>query len=150
MLKFNFKKALTIPNKELHYLIEEHSFYMGVIYENIEIEWILNDLSLGCSNNRIVHLSGFCGLSKNMFSNVNVPKYSKGILMVEHDFEEGLAYSINNKNLPVYVNAQSGWVCIGDPLVQCEGVEFLPNCVAVISTSGDFISLWLKPKQKLF
>jgi hypothetical protein len=82
-----------------------------------------------------------------MKSNYQVPEFQKGILKVEHNLKYGFAYRINEKDISVYVNTQTGWVCIGNPEKKGDTVEFINNCVAVIDDEKNFISLWLKPEK---
>lgn len=136
--------------QQLIYIPEEHSFYMDSVVNKIEFELIVNKISLAVSDNIVVNVSGFCALSKSMKSNYQVPEYKKGCLRVEHNLNYGFAYGINtddNYEYPVYINIQSGWVCIGDPEKKGNAVEFINNCVAVIDNDKEFVSLWLKPES---
>lgn len=147
-MKFIIEHTDEIGQQQLVYIKEECSFYMGRIIDKIDIEIIVNKISLAVSKNKIVHVSGFCGLDKSMKSNYIVPKYRKGILKIEHDLKLNFAYGINtdkDDEFPIYVNTQTGWVCIGDPKKPGDAVEFINNCVAVIDNNKGFISLWLKP-----
>lgn len=135
--------------QSLTYYAEEHSFYMQSVVDKINIELIINKISMHVSSNIIVNINGFCGLNKSMQSNIQVPKSKKGIIKVEHNLKFGFAYSIFNNyddEFPILINSKSGWVCIGDPNKKVEAVEFLKNCIAVID-NGVFISLWLKPDK---
>jgi uncharacterized protein YbdZ (MbtH family) len=136
--------------QQIVYIPEEHSFYMNSVVYNIEIELILNKISLAVSDNTVVNVGGFCGLSKSMKSNYQVPKYKKGGLRVEHNLKHGFAYGINDDDdyeYPVYINVHSGWVCIGNPEKKGNAVEFINNCVAVIDDNKELVSLWLKPEK---
>jgi len=68
-------------------------------------------------------------------------------LRIEHNFDFGFAYGINDGDLPVNINAQTGWICIGNPEKKGNAVEFINNCVAVIDDNKEFVSLWLKPDR---
>jgi len=130
----------------LNYIAEECSFYMGKITNKIDIELMLNKLSLAVSENRVVHVSGFCGLDKSMEANYKVPKFKTGILKVQYDLKPGFAYEVNNHSWPVYINSELGWICIGDPLTREQAIEFIKGCVAVLE-DGQLAALWLKPKS---
>ena len=54
---------------------------------------------------------------------------------------------INRDDLPMFINTESGWVCIGNPEAKGRAVEFINNCVAVINDNCEFVSLWLKPES---
>lgn len=144
-MKFLIKKGKPISNKKLVYFADECSFNMGTVNYNVSIEWILNKISLSSHENIIVDVSGFCGLASHMNKDIYIPKYSKGILKVEHNLEYGFAYSIFDKGQPVSFNSKTGWVCVGNPIKLSNAVEFIKNCIAVINDNGDFLSLWLKP-----
>jgi hypothetical protein len=146
-MKFIIENSDKIGLQELIYIEEECSFYMEYTGLKIDMELIVNKIALQVSKNKIVDLSGFCGLDKSMLSSFQTPEYRKGILKVEHNLNFGFAYGINDEELPVYVNVQSGWVCIGNPEKKGCAVEFINNCVAVIDINKEFISLWLKPEK---
>jgi len=135
--------------QHLVYITEEHSFYMEDVVNKVEIELIINKISLAVCDNIIVNINGFCGLSKSMIANYQVPEYKKGCLRIEHNLKHGFAYAINNYDheFPVYVNIQSGWVCIGNPKGKGKAVEFINKCVAVVDEDRRFVSLWLKPMK---
>lgn len=136
--------------QQLVYIPEEHSFYMDSVVNKIEIELIVNKISLAVSDNIVVNVGGFCGLSRSMKSNYRVPEFEKGILRVEHDLKYGFAYSVHEDldyEYPIHVNMQTGWVCIGNPQKKGNAVEFIMNCIAVIDDKKEFISLWLKPQS---
>jgi hypothetical protein len=83
-------------------------------------------------------------VNKSMNANICVPPHSKGILIVEYSKELGFSYGISKIDYNVYINIKNGWICVGDPLKTGEAVEFIKNCIAVISDTGKFTFLWLK------
>ena len=121
---------------------------MYPITSQVDLELILNKLSLSVIDNKIIQLWGFCGLNEQMKFKSNPPEYKKGSLKVEHNLKQGFAYSINDEELPVYVNVETGWVCIGNPsdYENDNAVEFISNCIAVIN-NNNFSSLWLRPQS---
>lgn len=93
-------------------------------------------------------MGGGCGLTAWMKSNCEVPKSRKGVLKVVDDLEIGVgSYRVNREELPVHVNIQTGWVCIGNPVKLGNTVEFINNCIAVIDDDNEFVALWLKPQS---
>lgn len=146
-MKFLIEGGNNVPAKELTYLGDEFSFYMESFESDYDLELALNKLTLSLIDNKVVQITGFCGLAISMNSNICVPEYSKGFLRVEHDLKNGFVYGIYDEDQPVHLNTKSGWVCIGDPLKIGSAVEFIKNCVAVVSDNGDLLSLWLKPKS---
>lgn len=131
--------------QQLIYIPHEHSFYMNGIVNRIDIELIVNKISLAVSDNVIVNVGGFCGLDKSMISDCEIPKYQKGILKVEHNLEYGFAYGVSENDLSIHVNIHTGWICIGSPEKKGHAVEFIKNCVAVIDDDKSLFSIWLKP-----
>jgi hypothetical protein len=146
-MKFIIEYGNPVEQRLLTYIPEECSFDMEPIVSGIDFELILNKISLSVVDNRIIQLWGFCGLDKSMKSGYQVPEYKKGTLSVEHNLNFGFAYGINDEELPVYVNTQTSWVCIGNPEKKGNAVEFINNCVAVIDDDKEFLSLWLKPQS---
>jgi hypothetical protein len=146
-MKFLIKNGKEIGQQQLVYLTDECSFYTGRIAHKIDMELIVNKISLAVSDDKIVDVNGFCGFAEWMKSDYKVPKYKKGVLKVEHNLKYGLAYGINDIDFPMYVNTQTGWICIGNPEKSGQAVEFINNCVAVIDDDNKFVSLWLKPKS---
>lgn len=144
-MKFTVEYNDKVGQGELTYLLDECSFYMEPTVYKIDIELILNKLSLVVTDNRVVQVSGFSGYKEWIGTDKDVPKYTAGTLKVEHDLKHGFAYGINDDDLPVYVNKKTRWVCVGNPEKQGTAVEFISSCVAVIDDNGGFISLWLKP-----
>lgn len=134
-------------NRTLIYREDEYSFDMSPQDHAIDCELALNTLTMSIVDDKVIQLSGFCGLRKDMNSDIEIPKYKKGALRVEHNFEHCFAYRINNEDFPVQLNTRTGWVCIGATDKVGQGVEFIKNCVAFISDSGEFLSLWLKPME---
>lgn len=146
-MKFLIDDSNEIGQQQLIYIEEECSFYTEVVSGRIDIEVVINKISLFVVDNKIIDLSGFCGFNEWIKSKHQVPEYNKGILKVEHNLEYGFAYGIKDEDFPIYVNPQTGWVCIGNPEKLGNAVEFINNCVAVIDDDKEFISLWLKPQS---
>ncbi len=145
-MKFNVEYTNYTEQKVLLYRAEEHSFEMIPWEKEIDFDIAINTLTLTVSDTKIIQLSGFCGLNTKMKVDYNVPESKKGLLTVLGNFEYGFAYRIKDKEFSVYVNTQTGWICIGDPLKQGNAVEFINNCIAVIDKENNFVSLWLKPQ----
>ncbi len=136
-----------LEKRNLTYRADEYSFDMDFRDRFIDIELALNKLTMSVVDEKVTQLSGFCGLTKEMNSDIEIPEYEKGSLRVEYNLEYGFAYRINDEDLPVRLNTETGWVCIGVTDKVGRGVEFIENCVAVISDRGEFLSLWLKPDK---
>jgi hypothetical protein len=152
-MRFIVEFGNPIEQRFLTYVQEDCSFDTEPITRQVDFELVLNKINLSVVDNRVIQLWGFCGLNKSMKSGYQVPQYAKGSLRIEHNLKYGFAYGINDNDdyeYPVYVNAQTGWVCIGDPIKKGNAVEFINNCVAVIDDSKEFVSLWLKPEKLPF
>ncbi|MEM7548056.1 MAG: hypothetical protein AAF363_00170 [Bacteroidota bacterium] len=134
-------------NRTLIYRENEYSFDMNPWNHAIDFELTLNKITMSVIDDKVIQLSGFCGLTKEMDSNIRMPEYKKGALRLIHNLEYGFAYRICNEDLPVQLNTKTGWVCIGGANKVGRGVEFIDNCVAVVGDDGFFLSLWLKPVE---
>lgn len=148
-MEFIIEHGHTVEQRLLTYIQEECSFDIEPIVSQIDFELVLNKINLSVVDNRIIQLWGFCGFAEWMKSDYQVPEYKKGSLRVRHNLTHGFAYGISDDDYeyPVYINAQMGWVCIGNPEKKGNAVEFINNCVAVIGDDKEFISLWLKPER---
>jgi hypothetical protein len=149
-MKFLIEYTDTLEQKNLIYDIEEYSFDTVPTVQETNFDIVINKLNLTVidDNNKIVQIWGFCGYNEWIKSNCKIPESRKGVLKVIDDLEAGVgSYSVSKEELPVYVNVETGWVCIGNPQKKGHAVEFINNCVAVIDDSKEFISLWLKPER---
>lgn len=148
-MKFIIKYSNSIEQKKLTYLADECSFDIEPTIHEINFDVVINKLNLTVAgdDNRIVQVWGFCPYSLWIKANYNVPQYARGILKVATDLKPGFAYAINNDSeWPVYVNAKTGWICIGNPEKSEKAVEFITDCVAVVY-NGELVALWLKPQS---
>lgn len=142
-------KAVDNPNRiesELTYVKNGLSFDTDPIVKSSDFSLILNDLTLTVVDKRIVQIWGYCPYQSWQETQFNVPDHKPGELIIETHFEPGLAYGINERKWPAYVNKKTGWVCIGNPKLVGSTVEFMTGCVAVLEEGGDLVALWLKPK----
>lgn len=147
-MKFSIEYTGIAEQRLLTYNNEECSFDIEPIDHEINFDIVVNKLNLTViEDNKIIQVWGFCGLNKSIKLDFEVPKSKKGVLKVLDNLESGFAYGISKEDLPIYVNIQTGWVCIGNPEKSGNAVEFIKNCVAVIDTNKEFISLWLKPQS---
>lgn len=148
-MKFSIEYTSNIEPRKIIYRIDEWSFDTEPTVQETNFDVVINKLNLTAidDDNKIVQVWGFCGLDKKMKSSYEVPERKKGVLKVLDDLPSGVgSFSINKEDVPMYVNVQSGWVCIGNPEKKGNAVEFINNCVAVIDDNRDFVSLWLKPE----
>ncbi len=147
-MKFTADYSGEIEHRILSYNSEEHSFDMEPITVPVDFDVIVNKLNLSVVEQKIVQIWGFCGLANVSISDFKVPKSSKGALLVVGEHKHGFAYGVSDTDYPVHVNADSGWVCIGDQknTTRLEAVEFIDNCLAVLDR-GKLMSIWLKPNK---
>ena len=66
-------------------------------------------------------------------------------LQTPDDLEFGFAHSVNKEDWMLHRNPRTGRICIGNPAMSGNGVEFIQNCVAIINESHELAALWLKP-----
>lgn len=145
-IEFNIEFNGKCENRLLTYIEDEHSFYMEPYESSIDLDLVINYLDLTAIDQRIIDISGYCPYEGWIQMEDRIPKYSRGSLIYENDLEPGFSYRIYHEELPVYVNTNSDWVCIGNPQIQEEAVEFINNCVAVVDHKK-LVALWLKPQS---
>lgn len=134
--------------RTLTYCENEYSFDMSPWKSNLDFDLSINQLCLTVVDGKIIQLSGFCGLSKKMISDFLTPESKKGELRIlnVNKYLSGVgSYGISDEEFPVYINIVTGWVCVGFPEKKGFAVEFIDNCIAVISDKQKLVSLWLKP-----
>lgn len=147
-MKFFIEYDDNIEQRLLTYIVDEYSFDIDPTVLEIDYYVVINKLDLTVVDNKIFQVSGFCPYSSWIKTNLKIPQFKKGILKVADELKPGFSYGINNeKDWLVYVDIQTGWVCLGNPEAIGNAVEFINNCVAVINNNGEFVSLWLKPQS---
>ncbi len=148
-MKFSIDYSDKKENRLLTYDADEYGFNIEPKVAAINFGLVVNtlDLTVVDDDRKVVEVSGFCGLGASIKSDYTVPQYKEGALKVIDDLEPEFSYRIHKEGQPIYVNIQSGWVCIGNPEGKGDAVEFINNCVAVIDDDKEFISLWLKPDR---
>jgi len=148
IIKFLIEYTDNLEQKTLIYNSKDCSFGTEPSVQEINFDIVLNRLNLTAIDidNKINQLWGMPGYNKWIKFNDDVPVSHPGILKVIDNLEYGLAYKVNKDDLPVYVNPQTGWICIGNPKNKGKTVEFINNCIAVINNDNELISLWLRPK----
>jgi hypothetical protein len=144
-MKFDICYDSQVEDKLLLYRRDEFSFDMEPWINEIDFEIAINTLTLSVVDNTVIQLSGFCGFNGREDLSYQVPEFKSGVLKVADNLESGFAYKIFKEDLPVYVSEQTGWVCIGSPEMYGRAVEIIRNCIVVISSDKEFVSLWLKP-----
>ena len=145
MMKFLIEYGHKPEQRRLSYVLNEYSFTIDPFVEQIDFNIAINFLNLTVVNNKVVQVDGFCPNGSWVKSNYEVPLYRPGILKIAHDLKLGTSYKLNDADWPIYVNIKTGWVCIGNPEIKAQAVEFINNCVAVVDDSK-LVALWLKPQ----
>lgn len=147
-MKFLVEYTGVSEQRTLIYDVEECSFDVEPTVQEVEFNIVVNRLNLTVANNgNVVQVWGFSGYNEWKKSDCIVPQSRKGVLKVTDNLDYGLSYRVREEDFPVFVNPQSGWVCIGDPKRTGQTVEFINNCIAVVDNYQEFISLWLKPES---
>lgn len=145
-MKFNIEYTGNTEQRRLTYDTEECSFDTEPSIHETNFDIVVNKLNLTViDDNRVVQVWGLCGYNEWIKSNDLVPMSDKGILKIDDDLEDGLSHRVDEIDFQIFVNTQTGWVCIGDPKKSGKAVEFMNDCVAVINDEQRFVSLWLKP-----
>jgi hypothetical protein len=152
-MKFNIDYNGKVEQRMLSYFVEDYSFDVEPWEGVTNVDLTLNYLCLTVlgEDNHVAQVSGFCPYGEWIKTNHNVPKNKPGKLKITDidDLEllPGIAYGINDVHWPVYVNPNTGWICVGNPEKSGKSVEFINDCVAVICADSNLRSLWLKPKK---
>lgn len=135
----------------LVYRESEHSFDVEMRPAGGVTSLLVNDLQLEIDQEGVVlYPWGLCPRTAWDETDASPPRYSKGTLIAQtgREIVPGVSIRISGPvGWSVYLNKQSGWVCIGDPkpsVNETNAVEFAPGCVAVLS-DGSLIALWLHP-----
>lgn len=131
---------------------DANEFGFGIAPKVMEIDFGLTlntlELTVAGDDRKVIEVLGFCGYKEWIISKFNIPKYMEGSLKVIDNLESGVgSYCIRKETSPIFVNVQTGWLCIGDPQKEGFAVEFINNCVAVLDNDNEFLSLWLKPQS---
>ena len=148
-MKFHIDYSAKKEDRLLTYDADEFGFNIEPKVQEIDFGITINslDLTVVGDDRKVIEVLGFCGYGNWIKSNYIVPEYIEGSLKVIDELEGGAgSYAISKQELPINVNIQTGWVCIGNPEKKGNAVEFINNCVAVIDNEEEFISLWLKPQ----
>lgn len=53
------------------------------------------------------------------------PRYKSGTLKVVGNLEEDFSYRLSKDDLPMFINVQSDWLCIGNPEKKVNAKPFL-------------------------
>lgn len=144
---FRIDSRLIPEKKFLTYSKLESSFDMTPYGDHTDFTVILNYLELSADEEgRICHIDGYCPMESWKDASFTVPESKKGSLIVNPQLESGRSYRLNpNGDWSVYKNKATGWICIGSLQFEGDSVEFLDNCIAVL-TQGQLISIYLMPK----
>jgi len=130
----------------IKYYLDECSFDIEPVINGSDFTLVLNKLNLSIINNEVIEIWGFCPYGSWIRSSFSPPDYSQGTLMICDDLKSGFSHRINSEaEWPVYFNSDTGWICIGNPKILTEAVEFLTNVVAVVD-SKKLAALWIKPQ----
>lgn len=149
-MKFLIEYADFRESTRLLYNVEDFSFETQPSIHETNFDIVVNKINLSVdNNNRIIQLWGFCGYNEWIKSEYIVPKYNKGIIKIGDELAAGFSYSLPEKDLKVFVNVETGWLCIGNPERFGKAVEFLNYCVMTIDDNNEFLALWLKPEKYL-
>ena len=146
MMKFIVDYSGCCEQKHVIYRENEYSFYTILWLNEIDFDIALNTLTLSVIDSRVVQLNGFCGLSKAQKIGYTPPMSSKGFLKVvdsESYIQKSGSFRINDIDIPIFINPQINWICIGHPQKKGTAVEFIDNCIFVIDEKQEFAALWI-------
>ena len=113
---------------------------------------LVNELQLEVDEeNRVLYAWGLCPSTMWRPTRAMPPPALQQVLEVvtEKQMIPGVSLQVNQERWPVAVNAERGWVCVGDAEAGGSGetpVEFAPGTIAVLA--GDRLrAVWLHPQS---
>lgn len=131
--------------RKVFYDFEELSFDTEPFESKIDFDFAINNLTFSVVDHKIVAVSGFCALNKQMRFPIIAPDFIKGGLNVNCDVEGGFGVlDITDEEWPVYVSDKTGWICIGNYEKKGQAVEVINNCIFVIDKAKRVTSVWFK------
>jgi len=138
-----------IPQLSLVYREEDYSFDTIPLTHEGVTSILINDLHLEITyEGKIIYVWGLCPLTNYLNTDKIPNNYTGGeITVILDNPTPGISKRLNDdKRWPIYINKNTGWVCIGDPYLSAEmSIEFIPNCIAEFD-NHQLRALWLKPK----
>lgn len=144
---FKFEITDEISHQTLYYFKEDYSFDMDPAILSVNYSLILNKLNLSVNDhNYVVQIWGFCPYGNWIRTEKNVPDNNLGRLLVTKEVESDFSCSLNSTDWPIFINQNTGWVCIGNKDATNVAMQFIKNCVAVLDNNGQLEALWLKPQ----
>lgn len=158
MMKFKFAEGAIIVGQPI-YNIEDYAFDFQGLPPGSGQSLMMNTLQLAfeLSQLRILYAWGYNPYVNWKLMKSPTPIFKSGQLFFEFDSEDkndlfpGVGFDIKKDfEWPIYININSGWVCIGDPEAKShtEAVEFATDTIAVLD-NGELEALWIKPKNLL-
>ena len=138
-------QAHSVASGVINYSITDLAFYMVSVRQDSDRSILINDIELGLFGSRAVTISGFCPYQGWKKTERMPPRADRGELEVMTDQEPGTVVRYTKPyEWSMFVNVDAGWVCIGMPDQGSTAVEFVNNCVGVVS-DGNLVALWIKP-----
>lgn len=136
--------------RKLVYVEHEYAVTSEPWISDCEFEIIINRLALCGKRGRIIQINGIADYKPGLLTSYIPPHGRPGALYVSFELDQHGDYNnsgtVDWYELPVFVNAETDWICIGHPTGVGVAVEFMENSIAVINEFGELVALWIKPE----
>jgi hypothetical protein len=145
-MRFVVDHAFAMTPVPVDYFAEDHAFDVRPRPAS-DASVCVNDLELWIDADHVLYLTGYCPRQGWRPRPLHPPRAVRaGLQILDVELKPGIPLPINSREdrWPVHVNGAVGWVCIGDPDVKGEAVEFAEGCVAVLDGER-LVALWLHP-----
>ncbi|MEK7528602.1 MAG: hypothetical protein AAB592_02465 [Patescibacteria group bacterium] len=157
LIKFRTEEGEPIQGKVI-FRSEEYSFDFEPRASGGGQSIAINDLQLefDLETFQILYIYGLCTYCLYWKQSILYPPPAShgkffAEFMTNKEILPGMSYGYTEPaEWPVYVDFDSGWVCIGQPEVaqKIQAVEFATNSIAVLD-NGKLIAIWLRPEDLL-
>ncbi|QDQ27871.1 hypothetical protein FNU76_16810 [Chitinimonas arctica] len=116
----------------------------------VDISLLINDLSIDFDENGLVAIWGLCPRNQWRESSMLRQPAPTGKLILKNLHEElsGKSFRLNENNRwPVFVNSNSGWICLDSGLDEITSVEVIGGVIVGIGKDQQITKLWLHPQN---
>lgn len=148
-MKFNIVNGRKISNIEELYFTDDRSFDCRPS-ANVDINVAIAYLNLGVDSEDmcIKCLLGFSPRDSWKEDKLLVPSAIEGALELVGKYDAGLTWRIDkNKMWESYFDKESGWYCIGNPILGIEdaAVRIINNMIVVVDKENELKAVWVHP-----
>lgn len=146
-MRVSYKYSDKIYEGLMMYRKDEYSFDF-ISKKTGDITIVINYLQLTIDSltNQLVSIWGYHPYQSWINTTLDIPKYKKGIVEIENNYESGISYREENmKGWKTFYDQENGWVWIGEKNASGVSIMFATNTCVVIE-GNSIKALLLKPK----